>query len=141
MFGLLATKSQYNVIVKPFIALSPVSFLGHATTPIKYLTYFEGLLRSYPTSLLHMGKLQEVYAQLCENYFIQTICQRIYYSIMGFGSQHIDYSRVGSYLSTVPAGSGTWAGTHLLQKMIAKRPVKFNLGTEENIRRYGQSVP
>ena len=48
---------------------------------------------------------------------------------------------MGSYLSTVPAGSGTWAGTHLLQKMIAKRPVKFNLGTEENIRRYGQSVP
>lgn len=41
----------------------------------------------------------------------------------------------------MPSGSSTWGGAHLLQKLITKRPTKFNFGEEENIRRYGQKVP
>jgi len=44
-------------------------------------------------------------------------------------------------LSTLPSGSSTWGGAHLLQKLITKRPTKFDFGEEENIRRYGQKVP
>ncbi|CAG2107302.1 unnamed protein product [Medioppia subpectinata] len=143
MFGLLASKLQYNNIIKPFIALSPVSFLGHSTTPLIYMTYFERLYRSYPTSLLHLGKVQQFYAQLCENYYMQGFCQKIFYAIMGFGAHHMDYvySRIGSFLATIPSGSGTWAGTHLLQKLITKRPTKFDFGESGNIERYGQPVP
>jgi hypothetical protein len=34
MFGLLATKPEYSQIIKPFIALSPVPFMGNATSPL-----------------------------------------------------------------------------------------------------------
>jgi len=44
-------------------------------------------------------------------------------------------------MSTVPSGSSTWGGAHLLQKIMTTRPTKFNFGEEENIRRYGQKVP
>lgn len=46
MFGLLASKLQYNDVIKPFVALSPVSFLGHSTTPLLFMTHFEPLYRS-----------------------------------------------------------------------------------------------
>ncbi|XP_054167643.1 lysosomal acid lipase/cholesteryl ester hydrolase-like [Oppia nitens] len=141
MFGLLASKLEYNQLVKPFIALSPVSFLGHSTTPLLFMTHFEPLYRSYPTSLLHLGKLQQFYAQLCENWYMQRVCHKIFYLIFGFGEQHFDYSRIGPYLSTVPNGAGTWSGTHLLQKFITKRPTKFNFGEPGNRVRYGQPVP
>ena len=45
MFGLLASQLQYNDVIKPFIALSPVSFLGHSTTPLLFMTHFEPLYR------------------------------------------------------------------------------------------------
>ncbi len=45
MFGLLSSRLKYNQIIKPFIALSPVSFLGNATTPLRIFTYFESLIR------------------------------------------------------------------------------------------------
>ena len=34
MFGLLATRPKYNDIVKPFIALSPVVYMGNVASPL-----------------------------------------------------------------------------------------------------------
>lgn len=39
MFGLLSTIPMYNDIVKPFVALSPVAFVGNIKSPVKYFAY------------------------------------------------------------------------------------------------------
>lgn len=44
MFGLLATKPEYNEIVKPFIALAPVASVGHVESPIRYFAFLRQVL-------------------------------------------------------------------------------------------------
>lgn len=44
MFGLLATKPEYNDIVKPFIALAPVASVGHVESPIRYFAFLRQVL-------------------------------------------------------------------------------------------------
>ena len=39
MFALLSIVPKYNAIVKPFIALSPVAFIGNIKSPVRYLAY------------------------------------------------------------------------------------------------------
>lgn len=44
MFGLLATHPKYNDVIKPFIALAPVSTVAFATSIIRALAYNDGLV-------------------------------------------------------------------------------------------------
>ena len=45
MFGLLSMQPHFSQIINPFIALAPVTSVGHMTTPLKNLAPLKSLLR------------------------------------------------------------------------------------------------
>ncbi|XP_054155984.1 lysosomal acid lipase/cholesteryl ester hydrolase-like [Oppia nitens] len=144
MFALLATQPHYANTIKPFIALSPVPYLGNATSLLLNLgQYVYPLLRRFEFPFLLIERPLKFYAKLCDTtYWAQVVCYRIFYLILGFQSSQWNMTRTGVYISQVPSGSSSWNTAHLIQSFLANRPERYNhWDSRDNERRYNSSVP
>lgn len=158
MFGLMATQPKYNDIVKPFIALAPVTTINYVQSPIKYLTNVVTMTflkyRGGPffadTRLLKVGTLsKEKAASLVMSQLLgrncpgdlKDVCSNVVFLLVGFNQEQFNYNRSAAFLSHMPAGSSTKNLLHFAQLYKAKRFQQFDYGAKENEQRYGQQQP
>ncbi|XP_054155985.1 lysosomal acid lipase/cholesteryl ester hydrolase-like [Oppia nitens] len=144
MFALLATQPHYTNTIKPFIAISPVVYLGNATSLLLNLgQYVYPLLRRFEFSFLLIDRPLKFYAKLCDTaYWAQVVCHRIFYLMFGFQSSQWNMTRTGIYISNIPSGASSWNTAHVLQLSRANRPERYNHWySRDNERRYNSSVP
>ncbi|XP_054155986.1 uncharacterized protein LOC128954432 [Oppia nitens] len=144
MFSLLATQPHYSDTIKPFIAISPVPYMGNATSLlVKLGQYVYPLLRRSETSFLLVERPLKFYAKLCDTtYWAQVVCHRIFYLLLGFQSSQWNMTRTGVYISNIPSGSSSWNAAHLLQSSRSNRPERYNhWDSRDNERQYNSDVP
>ena len=148
MFGLLSLKPEYAQIVKPFIALAPVTTVGHIqSTPLILLSKMglPHLLRLIGGEFLERSLfINELIANNCGltkwSDSLETICTNIAFRFSGYEPTHLNISRIPVYLKFYPSSASTWEIAHWTQLINSKRFAQFDYGSSlENIAIYGQS--
>lgn len=144
MFGLLSTNAKYNKIVKPFIALAPVSTVAHVTSPLKYGVKWPSPVMWY----LRRG------GAFVANRIVQTlisfgcssglagVCKNAIFMLTGFNEEQMDTERIPVYMSHTPAGTSAWNLLHFMQGIKSQKFAKFDMGSSrDNLARYGTMEP
>ncbi|KAI1289711.1 Gastric triacylglycerol lipase [Halotydeus destructor] len=142
MFGLLSTQEKYNNIIKPFIALSPVTTVGFIKSPIKYLAdqyILLSLFRRIGGPFLPSSSLINTLASR-SNFVPQGLWTSNFTFFFGYNS--LDFSRLPVYMSHTPAGTSTRNVLHFAQGFVSKAFRKYDHGSPEaNMAAYGQPLP
>jgi lysosomal acid lipase/cholesteryl ester hydrolase len=136
MFGLLATRPEYNDKIKPFVAMAPVAFVGHVKSPIKYIAHsrllYEFLEKRggafFPTSMFN----RVLTDHFCPMSSFKYICSNVVFLLTGFNQEQLNSTRLPVYFANTPAGSSTKNILHYAQGVISKRFAKYNPEVYEN---------
>ena len=143
MFGLLSQQAKYNDIVKPFIALAPVTTVGNAATPLKHLAripFINNLLERIGGAFLPNGSLIKTIADKLCNSNIKGICSNIMFMVNGFSEAQLNQSRIAVYASHAPAGTSTKNIAHFGQLVKCGKFAKYDFGSSKNKDVYGSQV-
>ena len=144
MFGLLSTQKKYNDIVKPFIALAPVSTVRFLSTPLKYLAkipMLPRLLGLYGGPFLPSSYLTKFVAEHICTSPMRSLCSNAVFIGNGFDNTQLNSSRMGVYANGFPAGTSTKNMIHFVQLIKCGLFRDYDYGKSENMKRYGQSEP
>ena len=99
MFGLLSTNRKYNEIIKPFIALAPVSSIGNAKGPIRLFknSIFNRLASTLRGKFGITSWFTRLFARNCPSN-IKSLCANPLFMIVGSNAEQFDHSRIEVYL-------------------------------------------
>lgn len=133
--------------VNSFVALAPVAYDGHMTSPLLKLmillgadkvVQFFGFKQFLPSSTI----LQKLDPYLCS--LVPTGCDDLLFLIVGYG-QDLNNSRLPVYLSQTPAGSSVKNIAHFAQGARSGKWQMYDYGCGilscKNKRKYGQRTP
>lgn len=127
MFGLLASRPEYNRMIKPFIALAPIVRLNHMRSPIRHLFPY-----IYPiTSRITGQAASSTFVKpLIAGHLFDDLAQRITHTLLflmgGFDWSQVDSSRLSVYHSH-PFGDVSFKNlNHFLQMYLHGQFCKFN---------------
>ncbi|KAI1288419.1 Lysosomal acid lipase/cholesteryl ester hydrolase [Halotydeus destructor] len=144
MFALLATEARYNDLVKPFIALAPISTVGHIRSPVRYLArnpvlvdFFRHRGGQFFPSTRYIKYMAE---RVCESRYV-AICSNVLFLFTGFDLPQLNLTRLSVYFTHTPAGTSAWNMVHYAQGVLTNKMAMFDFGAQENIRRYGHITP
>lgn len=147
MFGLLAQFPQYNKKIKLFVALAPVAYLGHLTSPLRLIAPFGRLVWRF-LGMIGMYDLfgaTEFFSWLrrltSRSQMVKKVLLDQFYFYAGLEPLRYNMSRVGVILSHLPSGTSLKNVVHFGQLVMSKGFKKFNYGPLRNRRRYGQWQP
>lgn len=144
MFGLLATQPKYNDIIKPFIALAPVTSVDEASSPITHLAYIKPLLhivRAIDGEFLPANPLIDFIAKhVCDSQ-AKDICSNLFFLISGFDQYQWNDTRVYVYTTGQPAGTSSKNVVHFAQNVRSGIFRKFDYGHLGNLKRYRSLHP
>ena len=144
MFELLSMESQVNQMVKPFIALAPVTKVTHTKSPLKYLAYNNMLVHSFikhPGQYLDESHWNEIMAQLICRGPDKYLCENLVFLLVGYDSIQFNTSRLPVYLEHMPAGTSKWNLAHYAQMIRDDRLQMMDFGSNGNVRCYGMRRP
>jgi lysosomal acid lipase/cholesteryl ester hydrolase len=140
MFGLLASFPKYNDIVKPYIALAPVTSVDHSLSPITHLAYIHPLLhivRAYDGPFLPSNRLIRFIAKNVCGSVSNDICTSLIFLGAGFDYEQWNSTRIRTYASGFPAGTSSKNMIHFAQNVRSGIFRKFDYGRLNNFRKYG----
>ncbi|KAI1282160.1 Lipase member M [Halotydeus destructor] len=105
MFGLLSTQPKYNDIIKPYIALAPVTTCSHIKSPIKYLAY-DTLMVDYfkwrgGPFLPPQKWIKDVSDKFCP-FKYGGICADVMFLLGGFDGKQMNVTRSPVYIAHTP---------------------------------------
>lgn len=144
MFGLLASQPRFNSLVKPFIALAPVSTVSHIRSPIRYLAktpFLLSFIRSRGGRFMPSNQIMKLLGAACPQ-GLQPLCTNLIFVLVGYNQEQLNEDRLPVYLSHTPAGTSAWNIVHFGQNYLSGKFRRFDLGNEKkNIDLYGQSSP
>jgi len=133
--------------IKSFVALAPVTTVGHIKGLAKimyysapYLTFmykYLGGTEFLPTSWL----MRFIADSVCAIKGIQKLCGNMIYLLNGFSMSNFNMTRLPIYLAHTPAGASIKDIVHFAQLMRSGEFRAFDWGKHGNIRRYGQATP
>jgi lysosomal acid lipase/cholesteryl ester hydrolase len=146
MFGLLGSPAgeKYNALVKPFIALAPVTSFKFMSRPyrllgkIPFLDKILGLTKSEFMPSSYLTKMLS--SQMCP-LPIKQLCMNPLLAVNGFDKDHINMTRMGVYSTGFPAGTSTKNLKHYLQLLKTGVFKDFDYGHDENRLHYEQLTP
>ena len=147
MFALLAEQPQYNDIVKPFIALAPVTSVGFSSAPVRLLATNIPLIEFFRWKggpLLPDKLISYVSEKFCSTLPIvtQPICSNLLFFILGgWDSPQLNSTRLPVYVSQDPAGTSAKNMIHWAQSINSGRFAKFDYGLFENLAKYTDVIP
>ncbi|XP_055926655.1 gastric triacylglycerol lipase-like [Argiope bruennichi] len=143
-FALLSQKAEYNEKINMFIALAPVTTVGHITSAIRYLAPFTpdvdflfsilGVDEFLPNNIV-MKYLSEI---LCDTK-IKFICEDVIFLICGTDYSQLNATRLGVYVSHTPAGASTKSIIHYAQMVNSKKFQMYDYGSRGNMLHYNQT--
>ncbi|KAG8180326.1 hypothetical protein JTE90_016360 [Oedothorax gibbosus] len=145
-FALFSQSPEYNDKVKLFVALAPVTTVGHITSAIKYLAPFTSeveylfWLLGY-NEFLPSGGIMKYLSQFVCNTEVKFLCENVLFLLAGADSKQLNTTRLGVYTSHLPAGSSTKSIVHFAQMVNSKKFTKYDYGTTANMKQYNQTTP
>ncbi|RWS00483.1 gastric triacylglycerol lipase-like protein 2 [Dinothrombium tinctorium] len=141
MFGLLASQPQYCNIIRPFIALSPVTRMAHLKSPFALVcsnpSFFNYLYRRGGALIPNKRALNCICKKGCKFLLFREFCSTILFLFCGFDQEQLNKERLPTYMSHAPAGTSARNMAHLGQNMHSKKFQKFDYGCEKNLKKYG----
>lgn len=145
MFALLSSNPEYSGMVDRFIALGPVAFMGHITSPLKYFMTsipFKFYLSWFPGSFLPPDSiLLPISRIICPGSVTGKVCTNFLFLVCGYDGDQIEKERLPVIVAHAPAGTSKANMLHYLQGMDSKRFRMFDHGRSQNLARYGTSEP
>lgn len=146
MFAALSENPELNQKIKLFIALAPVTTLGHITTGIRYLAPFASdleflldLLGCY--EFLPSDAIMKYLSELVCDTKLRFICEDVIFLICGTDYSQLNKTRLDVYVSHSPAGASTQCVVHYAQLVNSKNFQKYDFGKRGNMKHYNQSTP
>lgn len=144
MFGLLATQPKYNDIIKPYIAMAPVTTVGNVKSPIRFLAKNPILLEYFKYKggcFLPPAKYVKYIAdRVCPGAF-GSLCEDLMFLFSGFDGKEMNKTRTPVYVSHTPAGTSAWDIVHWAQSVNSRRFSKFDYGSKMNRIKYNSDKP
>uniref|UniRef100_T1JXX3 Lipase n=1 Tax=Tetranychus urticae TaxID=32264 RepID=T1JXX3_TETUR len=145
MFGLLSTNTSYSSIIKPFIALAPVTTISYTKSALVRVASDTPMLKDYLRSkggpfVISDSTFQFIARTFCHSK-IDLVCLNIIFLITGYDVREMNQTRLQVYFKHTPAGTSNWAIAHYLQMVKSGRFCKMDFGKEGNLARYGQTFP
>lgn len=142
MFGLLSTQAKYNALVKPFIALSPVTTVGNVKSPLKALadqTFMLKVFKMIGGPFLPSSSLMRSLAARSNLLPSGLWCKNFTFL---FGYNKLDMARLPVYLTHTPSGTSTKNMLHFSQSVVSKKFRMYDMGSAAgNQARYGSPEP
>ncbi|KAF5269780.1 hypothetical protein FQA39_LY08561 [Lamprigera yunnana] len=134
--------------VKMMVALAPVAYMTHATSPIRYFAPFVDDIEWLAKYLgikefLPHGLAIQFLSYNCKKLKIEKIiCQQVIFLVCGFDKYQLDKKLLLSVLSHDPSGSSTKTIIHYAQEIKHNGDfMQYDYGKAENMIHYGNSTP
>ena len=131
LFGLLASRPEYNQKLKPCIALAPITVVGHSFTPYTYLArvpFFVRAIDRYGGPFLPSNRVMHFIAtHLCTS-CLRSLCSNAVFMANGFNEDQMNMTRLGVYASGFPAGTSSKNMIHFAQAVQSHRFAMFDYG-------------
>ncbi|KAI1281926.1 Gastric triacylglycerol lipase [Halotydeus destructor] len=143
MFGLLSTRPIYNDIVQPFIALAPVTSVGHVATPIRHLAKLRTLkwaVKAYGRGVLGTNRYVKFLSTSIIKKPFKSLCANLFFIACGYHRAQMNETRMDVYIQQLPAGTSSNNLLHYAQNVRSGKFETFNHGAKENLVRYGSKV-
>lgn len=139
MFGLLASQPQFNDVIKPFIALAPVTRYTNCTSPMRYAPT---LISATIGSGQGRGLSTSWFRHLSGGHWfegpIQRVMHMVGFSIFGFNYDQLNEDRLKVFHGH-PIGDFSWKSFRHHNQMFWDNCFRrFDYGKEENFKIYGQ---
>jgi lysosomal acid lipase/cholesteryl ester hydrolase len=142
MFGLLSSRPAYNQIIKPFIALAPVTAIRSVNVIMGTSFFLVGSQekKSYKSQFPPNNQALDMFKSIaCSE--LQEACSRGALFSMASDSKHLNDTRMPVYLAGLPSPTSTKVIVHISQNQNAGKFRKFDYGGNANLGRYGSSDP
>lgn len=148
-FALLASRPEYNNKIMAAFALAPVAYMSHVKSPIRLLAPFSKDLEMILKYLggnefMPQNKIVKFLAKFgCELTQVERyICENTVYVLCGFDKAQFNSTLMPIIFAHTPAGTSTKTVVHYAQEIHEEGNFqRFDYGTSENIKRYGQDKP
>lgn len=118
LYALMSREAKYNTIVRPHIALAPVTYGQFAKQPMLEMLgkspALQKLLIAEPGSFLDFQhlKLWKLVTSFCAPKMNSHFCALAFWMMIGYNGANMDYERLNVYLAQSPAGVSTWILAH-----------------------------
>ncbi|XP_045510344.1 gastric triacylglycerol lipase-like [Colias croceus] len=139
---LLASAPRYNHMLKLCVLLAPLAFVSNAQGSLKYVHYLDGKKNSAVLSKARNREFvpkgpayEQVMRIFCNNNSNMFTCLR-------YGGKHVmkeDFT--STILDATSSGGSEKFLIHYFQMMKSGHFRKFDFGSAENLRKYGQQRP
>ncbi|CAL8090631.1 unnamed protein product [Calicophoron daubneyi] len=136
-------QSHINV----FIALAPVAYLKHVTSPIRLLApvckwITEAVDVFEHGEFMPSTKLIEFLAEhVCGSKRLSVVCSDVIFLIVGYNPSNLNQTRIPVYISHTPAGTSAQNMVHYCQAFHNNRFQMYDFGEKGNQQHYGRRTP
>jgi len=148
MFAKASEDQEFAKKIKIFLALGPVTTVGHITSPVRYLAKIGGLLdvlfklfgvRQFLPNDIYIDALSKAFcnAPLLQRY----VCSNILFLYAGFDGTEMNMTRLPVYMAHTPAGTSVKNMIHMGQLVQNGKFQKYDHGFIMNMIRYGSTSP
>lgn len=142
MFTLLSLYPEFADVIRPFIALAPITFVADLKAPMAYLAPSEPLLRTIGGEFLPSPHfLKTLASRFCSNRHFQAVCANLIFLFGGFDTKNLNETRIGVYLHFTPSTTSAWDIAHWAQLVNTKSFRRFDYGKMKNNEHYGTDTP
>ncbi|KAH9408721.1 Alpha/beta-hydrolase lipase region [Tyrophagus putrescentiae] len=143
MFVLQSLMPEVGQIIRPYIALAPIAYLGNIWSVVRpFVPIGTGVLRFLPGPLgLPPAVMQFLGAFICGNDFVLDFCAELFKSVNGADPSNFNRSLVPVNMGHSAAVTSTWIYAHLAQLVASNRYGMMDFGPTENMQRYGTEQP
>ncbi|XP_053209378.1 gastric triacylglycerol lipase-like [Panonychus citri] len=145
IFGLLVEQPEYSKKINPFIALAPVAYVGHITTPIRPIAHIPGLKEALtvgggeinlPKPLIDLAA-----SEFCTRPLVDQTCASIFYLIGGYDPEQFNITRISVYVDGGFCGTSSWTLNHYAYNYVNDQFARYNFGPIGNLEKYGSIDP
>uniref|UniRef100_A0A1B6HSA1 Partial AB-hydrolase lipase domain-containing protein n=1 Tax=Homalodisca liturata TaxID=320908 RepID=A0A1B6HSA1_9HEMI len=147
-FVLCSSRPEYNAKVRYMAALAPVAYMGHTTSPLRYLApyaqSFERIADFFGNGefLPRNAFINYIFRYSCEAFrFEERICENYLFLICGHDPEQFDENLLPMILGHVPAGASTKTLVHYAQEIRSNHFQRYDYGAERNIILYNSTTP
>lgn len=146
MFGLLSIEPKYNDIIKPFVALAPVTTATDVYSPVRILTdndQFVELLSTRKGPFLPDSNATDIAKNYCAQskaVNLELCANLLFFIVGGWDSPELNVTRIPVYVSGAPSGTSSKNIVHWIQNIRSLRFAMFDYGFKGNLKRYKQLI-
>ncbi|CAG9858471.1 unnamed protein product [Phyllotreta striolata] len=147
-FVMASEKPEYNSKIKVHIALAPIAYMKHITSPLlKIMAFWEGAIEllfnliGENEFLPQKGFLHLITETMCSIGVGKLLCENTLFALCGFSLNEMNMTRVPLIMHHTPAGASTKQLLHYAQEIDSGHFRKYDFGLIGNLGKYGSVFP